>query len=100
MKIKKSLRDFLIPFIIGYLLKEVIEFVRERGLESDHQLTKCLFFIIVCVAALLWMWTNCEIEDVRSDLSKVAQTTETIKGKISNSTLIVRDSTRDPRPIS
>ena len=73
MKIKKSLRDFLIPFLIGYLLKEIVVFVNEKGFEPDHQLARCLFFIILCFAGLLWLWANDEIENVKTNLEEITK---------------------------
>lgn len=78
MKIKKSLRDFLFPFIIGYLLKEIIEFVKERGFSYEHQLARSLFFIIICVSALVLLWTNDNIEEIKEVIEQVENRTENL----------------------
>lgn len=78
MKIKKSLRDFLIPFIIGYLLKEIIEFVKERGFSYEHQLARSLFFIIICISALVLLWANDNIEEIREVIEQIESKAENL----------------------
>ena len=57
---RKSTRPYITPFVCGVLAKEVVTFVREGGLSDDFPLARCLFVIMICSSALIWLWGNDE----------------------------------------
>jgi hypothetical protein len=70
MKIKKSIKNFLLPFMVGFFLKELTLFVNEGGLNEGHNLARSLFFMILSVAMLIYLHFNEEIEKVRDLISE------------------------------
>jgi hypothetical protein len=70
MKIKKSLKTFFLPFLIGFFMKEMVLFINEGGLNNDHGLARSLFGMILSVAMLIFLYFSEEIEKVRDLISE------------------------------
>jgi hypothetical protein len=73
MTLKKSARNFLTPFLIGFLFKEIVAFISEKGLSGDFPLAKNLFLIIVCLAVLIWLWCSDEIAEIKSHVESLEE---------------------------
>ena len=66
MRIKKSISNFIFPMIIGLIAQEIIVFVNAEGLAADHILSRSLFILIFATAAIVGLWANNEVEEVRT----------------------------------
>ena len=66
MRIKKSISNFIFPMLIGLIAREVVVFVNAEGLAADHILSRSLFILIFTTVAIVALWMNGEVEEVRT----------------------------------
>jgi len=65
---KSKVRAFVTPFAAGFLVKEVVLFIREGGMSDEHPLARSLFTIMICSVLLFWLWGNDQVETVNEKL--------------------------------
>lgn len=51
IEITKYDTSYLVTFLLGFLLKEIITFIKEGGLGEDYPLSRSLFYMLLCLVA-------------------------------------------------
>jgi hypothetical protein len=70
----RASRKFLSPFVLGVMVKEIFNFKDEGGFTDVYPLARSLFSIILCVTALLLMWTSDETDSLHDRITALEKT--------------------------
>lgn len=63
-----KLISFLVPFLLGIMLKEILIFIYENGLRNEHTLARSLFIIMMCAFGLFFIWCCLKFRQVSNIL--------------------------------
>ena len=70
-QLSKATRPYITPFVLGFLAKEFVTFVKEGGLSDLFPLARCLFLMLLCVSLLFWLWGNDEVLGLKEKLKEI-----------------------------